>query len=239
MTRSTITRNEADRIIRKMKKSPRRLKRAALKSKYDEVRSQALYVLYSDYKPVFADVACNAKDPIVRLHAVIHMSVRYDQDLLQKIAENDEDERVKKEATDKLDVIRNEAKKAERTPGEAEMENLSEALSGYNERVREKAVDRLQSEESLLRCAMEGKTHSLRMHAMYRIKSEEMLARLAIRYADAIEQNKFPTPEGTKYYVPEMGYTIDRIESREILDRLSQDEHKLVREYAGKRGERN
>ena len=212
---------------------PLKLKRAALKGKTEKVRFKAVDRLMSLNQEIFEDLAKCHPDKSVRIHAVTRMSwERRFIPVLQEIAQNDENESVRMSAEDKLAWYREQERRANRTPQEVEKETLMEALSGYSDITREKAIKELQSDESLVECALKCRTHEQRRTAIYRIKDEAALAKLALRYVELGARQKYLPPEGIKYYRNEAYDAVGRIRSQKVLDELAHHRNRTIREAA-------
>lgn len=212
---------------------PQELKRAALKGKTEKVRSKAVNRLYKVDRDAVVELAKHAPDQYVRRCAISVM--RYDRKnipLLQEIAQNDKDEFVRKLAKDHLAWQLEQERKANRTPEEVEKDALKEALYGYGDLAREKAIKELQSDESLVECALKCRTHEQRRTAIYRIKDDTTLAKLALRYVELDARQEYLTPEGIKYYRSEAYIAVGRIRSQRILDELAHHGNRTIRESA-------
>lgn len=139
-------------------KDPVKLKRAALKGKTISVCCCAVNQLLKVDRAAFIEIATHAPEPSVRDHAILLM--RDDRSFLpvvQEMAQNDEDNFVRKSATKALTRYHEQQRKANRTPREVEADNLKEALSGYSEQDRKKALDHLRRDESFAECALRCK----------------------------------------------------------------------------------
>ena len=212
-------------------KDPEKLKRAALKGKTDKVRDMAVERLYVVNRDAFDDLVKHAPDSSVRRHAVSYMCIKegygYKKGfipVLQEIAKNDDDEGVQKIVASQLAWHREQERKANRTPEEVEKETLQEALSGW-----EKAIEKLQSDESLVECALRCRTHEQRRTAIYWIKDDATLAKLALRYVELDARQEYLAPDGIKYYRDEAYYAVGRIRSQKILDELAHHRNRTIR----------
>ena len=212
-------------------KDPEKLKRAALKGKTDKVRVMAVERLYMVNRDAFVELAKHAPDSSVRRHAVSYMCIKegygYKKGfipVLQEIAKNDDDEGVQKIVASQLAWHREQERKANRTPEEVEKETLQEALSGY-----EKAIEKLQSDESLVECALRCRTHEQRRTAIYWIKDDATLAKLALRYVELDARQEYLARDGIKYYRDEAYYAVGRIRSQKILDELAHHGNRTIR----------
>ena len=215
-------------------KDPEKLKRAALKGKTDKVRDRAVERLYVVNRDAFDDLVKHAPDSSVRRHAVSWMCIkeRYKKGfipVLQEISKNDDDEGVQEIVARELAWHLEQERKANRTPEEVEKETLQEALSGYSDIDREKAIEKLQSDESLVECALKCRTHEQRRTAIYRIKDDATLAELALRYVELDAHQEYLAPDGIKYYRDEAYDAVGRIRSQKVLDELAHHRNRTIR----------